>query len=997
MAIYQKKYTLEFDDIIEGEFNDYKLEINKKLLETTDNNVTVGATNNSGENINQFDPVRVVSGEVVRSKASVSSSMPSTGIATVAIASGGTTSNGILASGVLEGIPSQVIGYDYYVGVNGGTTNTAPTGTNIVQKIAIQVANNSAALLEDEVTLKGNGSPIQLNYNLVEDDILSCFRSSYLDVSFYKESLSEDFSELFIAENDSFKVFLYKNDNLFWQGWLATQLFSEPFASPPYVIKLRAYDGIHLLKDIPYFTSTDVFQATSNLFNDRYGYHNITDIIEKCIYNTGVLNDVFYYINIKNQETTNLTSEFQKKTRIHHQTFLNGESDSMNMREVLEIIFKSLGVTIYQRDGNWCIIRVSEFTTSNSNSVIKRSDWRAVDNPTDTNYVLTTESLESVISTKVSSEVDFFQVDNSSTLTLQYPLKEVIVEQEFDHNMVTNTTIDNVNDLGASDPSGLYLMDDWQPQGSNIQEAVVLRKNEPQSQSKNLNKSLLEADLGYDSVKIDHCDGSLHYPSDHDVIIDSSTITGLRAEAKARPLGRSLVGDQAIGLLFSPKLHEEGTLVYTGFGRSAIDEVSMINNTILRFNETAGLYDNLILGVLDVNVTGQSYVVKVYQDGAIFFTSPTMPARLFSDPTVEMGGGSGATGIPSNLEFRMNVGAIRDYTVQIVTTGGTIQDAQWKLRGYESNGVDIWGTLYYSMSNIVVNTFSINNYQYSDINGNAIAGGNIGTVAPNIDTKDIISTAFIKNFTCANDFVASSFISNRLNDWETYSVTATRNWQSNISNLNIELHLFGSAIVQDENGAKLTSPYLDVFDVSYTDIKLLPVVTDSKFVPKKQEYVMSQPSNFSNKKTLETKIGSALFQTGYNRYIGFDSTTSTTFEKSWTNWTDSKFTSVTMQHLLASCYMELYRIPVRRIDGTHYGNYKYGDRLVLKVNGLTDTLNGSQGKFYPMKVTMDLKMARTSFSGDDLLDNTGTDWQTGLTKTIKWIGENDITETETLT
>ena len=82
--------------------------------------------------------------------------------------------------------------------------------------------------------------------------------------------------------------------------------------------------------------------------------------------------------------------------------------------------------------------------------------------------------------------------------------------------------------------------------------------------------------------------------------------------------------------------------------------------------------------------------------------------------------------------------------------------------------------------------------------------------------------------------------------------------------------------------------------------------------------------------------------------------------------------------------MELYRISVRRLDGTHYGNYKYGDRLALKVNGTLDTLNGSQAKFYPMGVIMDLKMARTTFTGDDLLDNTGNDWQSTLTKTIKW-------------
>ena len=32
MARYIKKYTLEFDDVIEGEFNDYKLEILKKSV-----------------------------------------------------------------------------------------------------------------------------------------------------------------------------------------------------------------------------------------------------------------------------------------------------------------------------------------------------------------------------------------------------------------------------------------------------------------------------------------------------------------------------------------------------------------------------------------------------------------------------------------------------------------------------------------------------------------------------------------------------------------------------------------------------------------------------------------------------------------------------------------------------------------------------------------------------------------------------------------------------
>ena len=261
MAIYRNKYTLEFDDIIKGEFNDYKLEINKKLTTSTANNVYISAYNNSGENISQYDPVRVANGLVVKSKASDSSTMPSTGIATVAIPTSSGASNTILTTGVLSHTFAPVADVDYYVGQNGGVTDVT-TGLSIIQKIGVQVTSNVFTLLDELVTLKGTGSPIQLNYNLVDDDILSPFRASYLDISFYKESLSDDYSELFAAESDAFKVTLKKNNVLFWQGWVGAQLASEPFASPPYPINLRAYDGIHLLKDIPYFDKCRCFSST---------------------------------------------------------------------------------------------------------------------------------------------------------------------------------------------------------------------------------------------------------------------------------------------------------------------------------------------------------------------------------------------------------------------------------------------------------------------------------------------------------------------------------------------------------------------------------------------------------------------------------------------------------------------------------------------------------------------------------------------------------------
>jgi len=1009
MAIYRNKYTLEFDDIIKGEFNDYKLEINKKLTTSTANNVYISAYNNSGENISQYDPVRVANGLVVKSKASDSSTMPSTGIATVAIPTSSGASNTILTTGVLSHTFAPVADVDYYVGQNGGVTDVT-TGLSIIQKIGVQVTSNVFTLLDELVTLKGTGSPIQLNYNLVDDDILSPFRASYLDISFYKESLSDDYSELFAAENDAFKVTLKKNNVLFWQGWVGGQLASEPYASPPYPINLKAYDGIHLLKDIPYFTNADVFQAQSNQYNDRYGYYNITDIVEKCIYNTGVLNNVYYYINIKNNETTNIYIDFVTKTRIHHQTFLNGESDSMNMENVLKNILTSLGATIYQRDGSWCIVKISDFTTTTSPYVKVKSNWRADANPTETNYVLEDEVNQSAMN-KISSELDFFQVDNNSVVTNQYPLKEVTIEQEFDHNMVTETTIDSVKDLGSSDPSGIFLFDEWEPFGTNILEAVVLRSEQSDlSESANLPKSFIEADAQAASVQMNYCDSYLGYPVSHYCKIDSATIKGLRAKVRARPLGASLWGDQSLWIMFSPQLKYNvgSTVTQKGFGNSKNHLNAMLNKTTLRI--TNEMVDTtplrafiLLVEVSTASAYAGTFKIKVYKDRVLYFTSSTIvTADLPADGRAQMGYTNQYVPPYWAGNIQQKAG---DFTVEFVPLTGNVFPTmyRWYLEGGSNQNYDFYQTNYCSFQISSVTQATTTNFEPTDQGENPIEGGNTTGVGNNVlNTNESAANLFQKDWGCASGEVwnPTRLKTDRVNNWTEYIISSNTDWNSSISNLNVFMSLFSGAKVFGSSGVETQPPFEFVYDVSYTDIKLLPLVTENNIAPIKQEYVIKQNLNFSSKINKKTIIGSGLFNVGSHRYVGFPSKTISSpndAEKSWINWNDSKLSDLTMQHLLAASYMELYRISVRRLDGTHYGNYKYGDRLALKVNGTLDTLNGSQAKFYPMGVIMDLKMARTTFTGDDLLDNTGNDWQSTLTKTIKWIGENDITETETLT
>ena len=1036
MAIYGKKYTLEFDDIIAGEYNDYKLEIFKKYetenLSTTDNVYVSGYNLNQGL-LYKGTPVYIEAGVIYRSKANDPTSMPAQGViyADIPQSSGGN----VLIKGYVDDLLISL--GNAYVGETGGLTNTT-TGLTQVQLLGVQFTASKFILFDQEVTLKGTGSPIRLNYNLVDDDILSPFRASYLDISFYKESLSDDFSELFAAENDAFKVTLKKNNVLFWQGWIGSQLFSEPFASPPYPISLRAYDGLHLLKNIPYFDDPEVFQATSNLFNDRFGYHNIVDVVEKCIYNTGVLNNVFYCINIQNSESVTSSLFFPVRSRVHHQTFLKGESNSMNMEEVLQMILKSLGATIYQRDGNWCIIRISDFTLKITPSILKRDTWIS-DSTTETNYITTNQSTGSV--SDVTDNVDFLKIDGDATMTMQYPLKEIIVEQEFDHNMVTSTTIDSVRDLGADDPSGTYLFTEWEPSGSNIQEAVVLKSNEVLGESRDLSKSFIEADLSASGLVVDYCDPYLYYPLSHDCTIDSSKITGVRAEVKARPLGRSLISSEAISVMFSPKLSytDNGVLSETGFGRSSEYTTSMINKSILRINAEAFGVPNLQLrqGQLTVRVTASGtstiqFTINIKENGVPWWTSgtityssyPSYPNQYHTDEYVFGGGWEGGArqGLyPYSPGYTSQTGnfelAEADYEVEFILNSGSLfaNRFEWFIRGNTTPDItdpafeDSWVSMSTPLGIFGATT---NNFEYGVKNRFPFVapqvyknGGNYGTTKPRTNSNDTIASTFRKTFDCVDsDWFATYIQTNKINDWTNYSITGTENWQNTISDLNVSMNIFGGAKVIAANESEIASPYTDTYDVSYTDIKLLPLVSSSSFVPKKQEYIITQSGNFSSKLKKEVQIGSGLFNTGSKRYITFTSESGSTAKKSWDTFRDTRGTSVgqgvenaTIQHLLCACYMELYRTSVRRLDGTHYGNYKYGDKLMPIVNGTVETLNGSQGKFFPMNVVMDLKMARTSFSGDDLMDNTGADWQSSLTKTIKWIGDNNITQTETLT
>lgn len=61
-----------------------------------------------------------------------------------------------------------------------------------------------------------------------------------------------ELSGLYTTNNKEFKVILYRNDSVYWQGYLLPELYSENYVDPPFDVAVTATDQLATLKDIPY-------------------------------------------------------------------------------------------------------------------------------------------------------------------------------------------------------------------------------------------------------------------------------------------------------------------------------------------------------------------------------------------------------------------------------------------------------------------------------------------------------------------------------------------------------------------------------------------------------------------------------------------------------------------------------------------------------------------------------------------------------------------------
>lgn len=149
-----------------------------------------------------------------------------------------------------------------------------------------------------------------------------------------------ELSGLYTTNNKEYKVLLYRNNSLYWQGYLLPELYAENYVDPPYDVEVTATDQLATLKDVPY-QGEDV--QTSLL-----------DIIKGILLQTQLDIPCKIHMQLTTAQGALLSTSYISAAAY------NGQS----CYDVLNAILLSCNCSIMQMANEWVIASLTDATTS---------------------------------------------------------------------------------------------------------------------------------------------------------------------------------------------------------------------------------------------------------------------------------------------------------------------------------------------------------------------------------------------------------------------------------------------------------------------------------------------------------------------------------------------------------------------------------------------------------------------------------------------------------
>lgn len=190
------------------------------------------------------------------------------------------------------------------------------------------------------------GDVLTITRGSIDDDELEPIRGSEAKLSLLCKDDGDPYLSLFTTSATKYKLMISTEVadmwSQYWEGYLATSSYSQPFAQPPYKVSLSAVDGLALLANIPFRDDN----------GERYsGTMTLGEIILKIVRKVSSMTIMYGPMDSVTPEDGGVMTSLS----LDVDTIYSALGEDVSSYDVLSAILRTLRLSIHQTWSKWSI------------------------------------------------------------------------------------------------------------------------------------------------------------------------------------------------------------------------------------------------------------------------------------------------------------------------------------------------------------------------------------------------------------------------------------------------------------------------------------------------------------------------------------------------------------------------------------------------------------------------------------------------------------------
>jgi hypothetical protein len=275
---------------------------------------------------------------------------------------------------------------------------------------------------------------LQVQYIPRSDDSFEPIYVSQLNLAIDVTDDVDNMPDFTTLNDRKYFIKVQSGDNIDFKGWILSDNVQFIFSTGRKQLSFNAVDGLGMLERIPFFIDNDatlvdlytaIFYIKSALLNLQYPL------------DYQIISGVSFYAEGMDNRTDDLNADGLGQTYINYATFINDNQETINCLEVLTSIVKSFGSRLFQANGNFYIVPLTQFAQDSYYATIYESNGDLFDNE----LISNTGEIQGF----ANNTSGLYFVDNSQFKLIKKGYNKIRFDKVIDYpnNYITNWDLKN--------------------------------------------------------------------------------------------------------------------------------------------------------------------------------------------------------------------------------------------------------------------------------------------------------------------------------------------------------------------------------------------------------------------------------------------------------------------------------------------------------------------------------------------------------------------------